>query len=120
MAEHIVVLTTTDTAEGASTLARAAVEARAAACAQIDGPIRSVYWWDGAVQEEQEWRVSYKLPAAKYAELEALIKRVHTYRHPGDHLHRHPARQRRVPGLAHHRNHPRRAAVGLRRLPGFV
>jgi len=44
MAEHIIVLTTTDTAEAASELARAAVEARVAACAQIDGPIRSVYW----------------------------------------------------------------------------
>lgn len=82
MAEHIIVLTTTDTAERASALARAAVEARAAACAQIDGPIRSTYWWDGAVQEEQEWRVIYKLPAEKYTELEALIKRVHTYDTP--------------------------------------
>ena len=82
MAEYITVLTTTDTAEGASALARAAVEARAAACAQIDGPIRSTYWWDGAIQEEQEWRVVYKLPAGKYAELEALIKRVHTYDTP--------------------------------------
>ena len=82
MAAHIIVLTTTDTAEGASELARAAVEARAAACAQIDGPIRSTYWWDGALQEEQEWRVVYKLPAEKYAELEALIKRVHSYDTP--------------------------------------
>ncbi|QMU76007.1 divalent-cation tolerance protein CutA [Streptacidiphilus sp. PB12-B1b] len=82
MAGYITVLTTTDTAEGAAELARAAVEARAAACAQIDGPIRSVYWWDGAVQETQEWRVVYKLPAALYDALEALIKRVHTYDTP--------------------------------------
>jgi periplasmic divalent cation tolerance protein len=82
MAAHLIVLTTTDTAEGASELARAAVEARVAACAQIEGPIRSTYWWDGAIQEEQEWRVVYKLPAGRYAELEALIKRVHTYETP--------------------------------------
>ncbi|MEY9965440.1 periplasmic divalent cation tolerance protein [Streptacidiphilus sp. MAP12-16] len=82
MARHIIVLTTTDTAERAADLARAAVAARATACAQIDGPIRSVYWWEGAVQEELEWRVSYKLPAEKYEELEQLIKRVHTYETP--------------------------------------
>jgi periplasmic divalent cation tolerance protein len=82
MAGHIIVLTTTDTAEGAAELARAAVEARVAACAQIDGPVRSVYWWDGAVQEGSEWRISYKLPAEKYADLEALIKRVHSYDTP--------------------------------------
>lgn len=82
MAEHITVLTTTDTADRASDLARAVVEARAAACAQIEGPVRSVYWWDGALQEEQEWRILFKLPASKYDELEALIKRLHTYDTP--------------------------------------
>ena len=82
MADHITVLTTTDSPDAASDLARAVVEARVAACAQIDGPIRSVYWWDGAVQEEQEWRVLFKLPAAKYAELEAKIKELHGYDNP--------------------------------------
>ncbi|MEY9849589.1 divalent-cation tolerance protein CutA [Streptacidiphilus sp. MAP5-3] len=82
MADHMTVLTTTDSAERAAELAKAAVEARAAACAQIDGPVRSVYWWDGAVQDDEEWRILFKLPAAKYDELEALIKRVHTYDTP--------------------------------------
>jgi periplasmic divalent cation tolerance protein len=82
MAEHITVLTTTDSAEHAEQLARAVVEARAAACAQIDGPIRSVYWWDGELQTEQEWRLLFKTPAAKYAELEAAIKAAHTYDTP--------------------------------------
>jgi periplasmic divalent cation tolerance protein len=82
MAEHITVLTTTDTADRATELARAVVEARAAAGAQIEGPVRSVYWWDGAVQEEREWRILFKLPASKYDELEALIKQLHTYGTP--------------------------------------
>jgi periplasmic divalent cation tolerance protein len=82
MAEHITVLTTTDSAERANELARAVVQARAAACAQIDGPVRSVYWWDGALQEEREWRILFKLPASKYDEVEALIKSVHTYDTP--------------------------------------
>ncbi|WP_129840892.1 divalent-cation tolerance protein CutA [Streptomyces sp. RFCAC02] len=82
MADYITVFTTTDDREAAEELARSAVEARLAACAQIDGPISSVYWWDGAVQNEQEWRITYKTPASKYADLAAHIKAGHTYEVP--------------------------------------
>ncbi|WP_245985301.1 divalent-cation tolerance protein CutA [Streptomyces tateyamensis] len=69
-------------AEHAEQLARAGVEARIAACAQIDGPVKSVYWWEGAVQVDEEWRVFYKLGADRYAELEQAIKAAHTYETP--------------------------------------
>ncbi|MDT0306287.1 divalent-cation tolerance protein CutA [Streptomyces sp. DSM 44917] len=82
MAEHITVLTTTDSREAAEALARSAVEARVAACAQIEGPVTSVYWWEGEVQTDQEWRVLYKTPAARYDALEAHIRSVHTYDTP--------------------------------------
>jgi periplasmic divalent cation tolerance protein len=79
---YITVLTTTDSAERAADLARTVVEQRAAACAQIDGPVTSVYWWDGSIQEDQEWRVLFKTPADRYADLEAAIKAAHTYDTP--------------------------------------
>lgn len=60
MAGYITVLTTTDSAARAEELARAGVSARVAACAQIDGPIKSVYWWEGSVRADEEWRVLYK------------------------------------------------------------
>ncbi len=82
MSAYITVLTTTDSAERAEELARAGVSARVAACAQIDGPIRSVYWWDGAVQAEEEWRVLYKLSAERFSDLEQIIKATHTYDTP--------------------------------------
>lgn len=75
-------LTTTDSREAAEALARSAVEARVAACAQIDGPVTSVYWWEGAVRTEQEWRVTYKTPASRYAALESHLRRVHPYDTP--------------------------------------
>jgi periplasmic divalent cation tolerance protein len=96
MAKHTTVLTTTDTAGRASDLARAVVEARAAACAQIEGPVRSVYWWEGAVQEEQEWRVLFKLPASKYDDLEALIRRTRPARTRA----RKPRHRAHLPALA--------------------
>lgn len=82
MAGYITALTTTDSAEHAEELARAGVHARVAACAQIDGPVKSVYWWDGALRAGEEWRVLYKLSAERFAELEEIIKAVHTYDTP--------------------------------------
>lgn len=82
MSGYVTVLTTTDSAERAEQLARVAVEARAAACAQIDGPIRSVYRWEGEVRAEQEWRVLFKTPAERYDTLEAVLKAAHTYDPP--------------------------------------
>ncbi|MGK5533705.1 divalent-cation tolerance protein CutA [Streptomyces sp. URMC 129] len=82
MAEHLMVFTTTDSREDAEQLATSAVGARLAACAQIDGPLMSVYWWEGSVQTDQEWRVAFKTPAAKYDALEAHIRNVHAYETP--------------------------------------
>ena len=79
MADYLTVLTTTDSAEGAAALAGSAVAARLAACAQVDGPITSTYWWDGEVVTGQEWRVVYKTTAGRYPALEAHIKAEHPY-----------------------------------------
>ncbi|WP_283135526.1 divalent-cation tolerance protein CutA [Rhizohabitans arisaemae] len=81
-AEYLAVLTTTDSAERARELAATAVERRLAACAQIDGPIRSVYRWQDTIQDDTEWRVLYKTTADRYPDLEAHIKSVHTYDTP--------------------------------------
>ncbi|MFT7571510.1 MAG: periplasmic divalent cation tolerance protein [Paracoccaceae bacterium] len=45
---------TTDGAEEARLIGRALVEARLAACANVLGPMTSIYRWEGAVQEGQE------------------------------------------------------------------
>jgi periplasmic divalent cation tolerance protein len=78
----IQVTTTTDSLEAARALARSAVEARLAACAQISGPIESVYRWQGEVEQAQEWVVVLKARAAGYAPLEAHLKKHHPYEVP--------------------------------------
>ncbi|MEU9334940.1 divalent-cation tolerance protein CutA [Streptomyces sp. NPDC048290] len=82
MAQYLTVLTTTDSAEKAQSLAAGAVEARVAACAQIEGPVTSVYRWDGAMQADQEWRVLYKTTVERYPALEAHIRTAHDYDTP--------------------------------------
>ncbi|MGW1888983.1 divalent-cation tolerance protein CutA [Streptomyces sp. NPDC002004] len=75
----LTVLTTTDAADKAEALARGAVEARAAACAQISGPVTSVYRWQGAVETASEWQVLFKTTEARYEQLEVYLRTAHDY-----------------------------------------
>ncbi|MEV6653839.1 divalent-cation tolerance protein CutA [Streptomyces sp. NPDC051219] len=78
----LTVLTTTDSADKAAALARGAVEARLAACAQIVGPVMSVYRWEGVLETAPEWQVLFKTTAARYGVLEAHLKAAHDYDTP--------------------------------------
>ncbi|MFD5427433.1 divalent-cation tolerance protein CutA [Streptomyces sp. NPDC127084] len=78
----LVVLTTTGSAEQAEALARGAVEARLAACAQVSGPVASVYHWQGAVETGQEWQILFKTTEDHYDALEAHLKERHAYETP--------------------------------------
>jgi periplasmic divalent cation tolerance protein len=76
------VQTTTDSRAEAVELARAAVEARLAACAQVSGPVASTYWWEGSVERAEEWVLTLKLPAGGYQPLADFITRRHSYDEP--------------------------------------
>ena len=74
-ARYLQVQTTTDSRAEAMELAHDAVEARLAACAQVAGPIASVYWWEESLERAEEWLIILKLPA------EFLTER-HSYDEP--------------------------------------
>jgi periplasmic divalent cation tolerance protein len=74
----IVVLTTIDNLEDARAIASALVERKLAACVQVS-TIESVYAWQGAVQNDTEYRVVAKTTADRYADVEAAILDLHTY-----------------------------------------
>ncbi|MFK0045694.1 divalent-cation tolerance protein CutA [Streptomyces sp. NPDC090741] len=78
----LTVLTTVDSAEEAAALARAAVQERLAACAQINGPVTSVYHWRDALETSEEWQVLFKTTAAAYPALEARLTADHPYGTP--------------------------------------
>jgi periplasmic divalent cation tolerance protein len=63
-------------------LARTAVEARLAACAQVAGPIASTYWWEDGVERAEEWLLLLKLPAAGYQALADFLAEQHSYDEP--------------------------------------
>lgn len=79
---YVQVTFTTDSEEAARALAKVTVEQRKAACAQVGGPIRSVFWWEGKIDDAQEWVVTTKTSARLVDELVALIKEHHSYDTP--------------------------------------
>ena len=79
MAEFITVQTTIDSKEGAQKIAEAIVGKRLAACAQVSGPITSTYWWQGKMEQAEEWICTAKTRSELYNKLEQAIREVHTY-----------------------------------------
>ena len=63
-------------------LARAAVEARLAACGQVAGPVASTYWWNDELERAEEWFVFFKLPADRYQDLAEFLAERHSYDDP--------------------------------------
>ena len=57
------------------------VKQRLAACANVF-PIQSVYWWEGAVQQEGEWVSILKTRLAMESALEKAIEELHPYETP--------------------------------------
>lgn len=76
------VVTTTDSREDADRLARLAVDARLAACAQVVGPIASTYRWQGSVETAEEWMVVMKTGAGRAAALTERLQAEHRYEQP--------------------------------------
>jgi periplasmic divalent cation tolerance protein len=70
-------VTAADTRE-AWTIARAVVERKLAACAQVF-PIRSCYEWEGQIEESEEVMIFIKTRRDRYEALEACIKELHSY-----------------------------------------
>ena len=82
MEAYIQVVTTTETKEDAEKIAKALVEKRLAACAQLVGPIVSTYWWKDNVETAEEWQCLIKSKKSLYDEVEKAIKMIHPYETP--------------------------------------
>jgi len=82
MKSYIQITTTTQTKEQAQTIAEHLVETRLAACVQITGPITSIYRWKGKVENAQEWLCMIKTREDLFDDVEAAIKKMHSYETP--------------------------------------
>jgi periplasmic divalent cation tolerance protein len=78
----LVVLSTFPDAEHAARAARILVEERLAACVSLVAAVRSIYRWQGAVQDEAESLAIIKTTPDRYPALAARLASLHPYEVP--------------------------------------
>jgi len=76
-----VLVTVGSLAEG-ERIAGAVVSEGLAACVNIVGPIRSIYWWENGVQRDEEQLLIIKTRAVVFGALEARVRALHSYQTP--------------------------------------
>ena len=76
-----IALTTVATEAKAREIAKAALEARLAACVQLF-PIQSLYVWKDELREDAEIALHLKIRSEDFPALQALIHRLHDYETP--------------------------------------
>ncbi len=101
-------------------LAKAAVEARLAACGQVAGPVASTYWWNDELERAEEWFVFFKLPADRYEALAEFLAERHSYDEPEILATPFVARLAVVPRLDHRRDPPARLRRPAAAGPGRI
>ena len=73
---------TCESRDQALALGRTLVEARHAACANVIGPMTSIYHWEGAVETSDEVVLIVKTTAENMAALTQKVKADHSYSVP--------------------------------------
>ena len=76
------VITNLPDRDSAAKLAHTLIERRLAACVNILSPCRSVYRWQGRIEDTEEFPMLIKTTRERYAELEAAIRAGHPYELP--------------------------------------
>jgi periplasmic divalent cation tolerance protein len=82
MTDKIIVLSTCSSAEEADRIARQILEKRLAACVNIVAGARSIYRWQGAIEEAAECLLIVKSRQGLWEELREEIQRLHSYEVP--------------------------------------
>ena len=80
--DHIVVLITTSSASEAQAIGRALIEGRLAACVNIAPGVRSLFWWQGKIEEQEEALMVVKSRSELLPSLIETVKRLHSYTVP--------------------------------------
>lgn len=78
----VVVMVTAASQDEAVKIADEVVRCRLAACASTIPTVRSTYWWEGKMMNEQESLLLIKTTSDKFNSLEETIRKIHSYKVP--------------------------------------
>jgi len=82
MADEIIVLITASNKEEAATIGTTLVDERLAACVNIVHEVRSLFFWEGKTQDEQETLLIAKSRLVLMEKLVSRVKSLHSYAVP--------------------------------------
>jgi len=77
--QHIVVFVTAGSREEADELSRGLVEKKLAFCVNALPAIKSTYFWDGKLCEDEEILLIIKTRSSKFEALETWVRKNHSY-----------------------------------------
>lgn len=80
--ESIVVFVTASNEDEAAKISRSLVEAGLAGCVNIVGNVRSIYRWQGKIEDEAEVLMIAKTQRSLFSELSEKVKTLHSYSVP--------------------------------------
>lgn len=80
--DYIIVFITTSNKKEAKKLATALIKNRLAACVNIIGGLRSLFKWQGKLDEAQEVLLIVKSKKEKFNKIAKLVKSLHSYEVP--------------------------------------
>lgn len=78
----VLLYVTASSPDEAAAIGRTLVEERLCACANVIGPVRSFYRWEGAVQDDREVVLIAKTVAEKVAAATDRVRALHSYTLP--------------------------------------
>ncbi|MCX7794426.1 MAG: divalent-cation tolerance protein CutA [Thermodesulfovibrionales bacterium] len=82
MSEYIVIFITAPDEDISARIARALVEERLAGCINIVKDIRSIYFWQGKIEDEPEVLMVVKTKKKLFNKLKDKVKSIHPYTVP--------------------------------------
>lgn len=82
MKDPVVATTTTNSIKEARELAGLLVKGKLAACVQIIPKIESVYEWEGAVHDDQEYLLLIKTCEERIRDIKKVMEKQHSYEVP--------------------------------------
>ncbi len=82
MPETCVVMITCGSEDEAHRIGRELVEERLTACASVEGPIESIYWWKGDLEENTETKLVLKTRRSHVERIAKRVEELHSYELP--------------------------------------
>jgi len=82
MSSYVVVIMTVANRGEAVKIVRSLLEERLIACGNIVGPISSIFWWEGKIDEASEFLVFMKSHENHFERLSERVMEIHSYEVP--------------------------------------